>query len=46
MLKTLGNILIIGGALGVLFGLTLKLSGRFESIRDLIFLYSCYFGET
>ncbi|NIO49886.1 MAG: DUF2905 family protein [Candidatus Aminicenantes bacterium] len=35
MLKTLGNILIIGGALAVLFGLILKLSGKFKWIGRL-----------
>jgi len=36
MLKTLGNILIIGGALAVLFGLILKLTGRFKWIGKLL----------
>ncbi len=35
MLKTLGNILIIGGALAVLLGLILTLSGRFKWIGRL-----------
>jgi len=35
MLKTLGNILIIGGGLAVLLGLILRLSGRFKWIGRL-----------
>lgn len=35
MLKTLGNFLIIGGALAVLLGLILKLSGKFKWIGKL-----------
>jgi hypothetical protein len=35
MLKTLGNILIIGGALTVLLGFILRLSGRFKWIGRL-----------
>jgi hypothetical protein len=35
MLKLLGNILIIGGALAVLLGLILRLSGRFRWIGKL-----------
>jgi len=35
MLKTWGNILIIGGALAVLLGLILRLSGRFKWIGRL-----------
>jgi len=35
MLKTLGNILIIGGALAIVLGIILKLSGRFKWIGKL-----------
>jgi len=35
MLKTWGNILIIGGALAVLLGLILRLSGKFKWIGRL-----------
>jgi len=35
MLKTLGNILIIGGTLAVFLGLILRLSGRFKWIGRL-----------
>jgi len=35
MLKTWGNILIVGGALAVILGLILRLSGRFKWIGRL-----------
>jgi predicted phosphohydrolase len=35
MLKALGNILIIGGALAIVLGIILKLSGRFKWIGRL-----------
>ncbi len=35
MLKTLGNIFIIGGALAVFLGLILKLTGKFKWIGKL-----------
>ena len=35
MLKTLGNILIIGGALAIVLGIILKLSGKFKWLGKL-----------
>jgi len=35
MLKTLGNILIIGGSLAIVLGIVFKLSGRFKWIGRL-----------
>lgn len=35
MLKTLGNILIVGGALAIVLGIILKLSGKFKWLGKL-----------